>query len=144
MFKPMPGAVRPGFTRIQSFDPKANVLRPEFTIIPNFLAGILFFCGLKCFEYFNFSCACLPETCILANCKVGRGPDDKKNADMYIARTRRLIMLEAAAEAWASGVPWNDALALSEHAIDKANALLYPLGRPKAKPRSKAKPKAMA
>ena len=76
--------------------------------------------------------------------RVGRGPDDKKNADMYIARTSRLIMLEAAAEAWASGVPWDNALALSERAVNKANALLYPLGRPKAKAKSKAKAKAKA
>lgn len=74
--------------------------------------------------------------------RLGRGPDDRRNADKYTAKASRLVALEAAAEAWSCGVPWNEALKLSEKAVKKVQDLVTPLGKPKAKSKAKAKPKA--
>ena len=84
-----------------------------------------------------------PYACI-SNPRIGRGADDKKNVDKYIVRAKQSIVLEAAAQAWASGVPWAEALQCAERAVDKANpkAKAKPKSSPKAKGKAKAKPKA--
>lgn len=76
--------------------------------------------------------------------RIGRGADDKKNVDKYIARAKQTIVFEAAAQAYASGVPWAEALQCAERAVDKANpkAKAKPKPSPKAKGKPKAKPKA--
>lgn len=71
-----------------------------------------------------------------------KGPDDKRNADRYTAKATKAVILEAAAEAYHSGVPWDEALALATKAIEKANRLIYPMAKPKPKAKPKAKAKA--
>lgn len=78
-----------------------------------------------------------------------RGKDDKKNADKYLGRAKKALILEAAAEAWAAGgIEWEDALGISKRAIEKAGQLLYTEAKAKAQAKAglyakaKAKPKA--
>ena len=59
-----------------------------------------------------------------------RGKDDKKNADKYLGRAKKALILEAAAEAWAAGgIEWEDAKAKAQ-----AKAGLY--AKAKAKPKA--------
>ena len=67
-----------------------------------------------------------------------RGPDVQRDARDYVRGARRRITLNAAAAAWAQGVPWGEALDIAERAIARASP------KPKALPkrRAVAKPKA--
>lgn len=55
------------------------------------------------------------------NLRLAHGKEDRKHAKQYIDRATRAIVLQAAATAWTSGVPWAEALQISERAIAKAN-----------------------
>lgn len=79
--------------------------------------GMLFFCDLR----------------------LGPGKEDRKNADKYIAKAKRTLSLEAAAEAWSAGVPWDEALDLATRAVNKVDEIIGPLAkkRPKAKAKSR-------
>lgn len=79
---------------------------------------------------------------ILKAFRIGRGPDDRKQGDKYIATASRVVMLEAAAEAYKCGVPWDEALRVAGRAVQKVQDLVAPLAKPKAKSKAKAKPKA--
>lgn len=79
------------------------------------LDGMFFFCGPR----------------------LGPGKDDRKNADKYIAKAKRALSLEAAAEAWSAGVPWNEALDLATRAVNKVDEIIGPMA--KKKPKAKAK-----
>lgn len=83
--------------------------------------------------------------------RVARGKDDKKNADKYLGRAKRALILEAAAEAWAAGgIEWDDALGIAKRAINKAAQILVPEAKAAAQAKAsfyakaKAKPKAKA
>ena len=79
--------------------------------------------------------------------RLGRGKDNKKNAERYIRSSKQRIVLRAAATAWAAGVPWGTAVTLSRRAINKAAS-----GKVKSLPpkcvrkiaKAKVKPKAKA
>ena len=82
-----------------------------------------------------------------------RGQSDKKNADRYMSEVSRNIVQEAAAECHEWGVPWEEAVALAQKAVGKAQEQLAPMraaakpkakskGQPKAKNAPKAKPRA--
>ena len=60
----------------------------------------------------------------------------KDTGKQYTQNVRQTIAYHAAANAWASGVPWAQALEFSEKALEKASP------RPKAKARQNAKAKA--
>lgn len=67
--------------------------------------------------------------------RFARPSNDKKRKEqvtMYLASARKRMALEAAARAWANGVPWAEALKICRRAIDKADAVAKPL--PKRKP----------
>lgn len=55
-----------------------------------------------------------------------------KDAAAYTVNARKRIILQAAAAAWASGVPWAEALKIATNAIQKADP------RPKALPKRKS------
>ena len=74
--------------------------------------------------------------------RLKRGPDDKKNADRYVANASKQIVLEAAAEAWSAGVPWEEAYDIASRAVDKVNKIAQPFVKAKAKPKAKAKGRA--
>ena len=75
--------------------------------------------------------------------RLQKGPDDKKNAEIYIAKNNQRLILDAAAEAWRSGVPWEEAHALATRAIGKAEKAAAAGGAlRKAKPKPKAKARA--
>ena len=69
--------------------------------------------------------------------RLARGADDKKNTDLYIARSRKKVIAEAAAEAWAAGVEWDDALNLATRAVDKVKLMMQPVGKAKAKAKAR-------
>ena len=73
------------------------------------------------------------ETCLavirLALCRLAADPKRKADNAAYMVRARTRIALQAAASAWAQGVPWAEALRISNRAIEKADP------RPKALPR---------
>lgn len=71
----------------------------------------------------------------LLHLRIFRGGDIKKDADKYVEKARRQIVLEAAAVACANGVPWAEALSISEGAIMKASA------KPKRLPRGQKRPR---
>lgn len=62
-----------------------------------------------------------------------RGPDAKKNSAFYLQRARVRIVHEAAAAAWANGVPWAEALRISEDVVRRAD------GKAKALPKKRAR-----
>ena len=68
-----------------------------------------------------------------------RGPDDRKNAEKYVEKAARELIIEAASEAWSVGVPWCEALELATRSVKKVQDLIGPVAKPKAKPKAKAK-----
>ncbi|CAK9056548.1 unnamed protein product, partial [Durusdinium trenchii] len=60
------------------------------------------------------------------------GQDDRKDANRYAVRAAEAITLQAAAAAWARGVPWAKALDIATRAVAKAD------------PKKRAMPKAFA
>lgn len=54
--------------------------------------------------------------------RLGRS-QNKKEARIYLQKARRKIVFEAAARAWALGVPWSDALKFSQRAVAAGNAV---------------------
>ena len=79
-----------------------------------------------------------------AHTRLGRGADDRKSAQQYLARAHRAITLQAAAQAWACGVPWAEAIQIAEKAIEGASRKPKPFPKVKAQGKPKAKPKAGA
>jgi len=77
-----------------------------------------------------------------------RGKSDAKDAKRCVAQAQRAIVLQAAARAWAHGVPWAESLCIAEKAISKASPKAKALPKSKAKakavPKGKAKAKALA
>ena len=71
--------------------------------------------------------------------RLKRGPDDKENADRYIVNASEHIVLEAAAEAWSAGVPWEEAYDIASRAVDKVNKIARPFVKAKAKPKAKGR-----
>ena len=71
-----------------------------------------------------------------------RGPSTAQDARNYVQSAKRRITLNAAASAWSQGVPWSEALAIAERAIEKATP--KPRALPKRKSKAKAAPKARA
>ncbi len=76
-----------------------------------------------------------------AHTRLGRGADDRKSAQQYLARAHRAITLKAAAQAWACGVP---AIQIAEKAIEGTSRKPKPFPKVKAKGKPKAKLKAGA
>ena len=74
--------------------------------------------------------------------RLQRNPDDKKNADKYIEKASRALILEAAAEAWSAGVAWPEAISLSTRAVKKVRDIIGPVAKAKPKAKGKARPKA--
>lgn len=72
----------------------------------------------------------------LRGARLVRGPSTAKDAAKYVESAKRRITYNAAAAAWAQGVPWSEALDIATRAISKAS--------PKAKPLPKRKAKAKA
>ena len=61
----------------------------------------------------------------------------------YAEKAKKRITIEAAASAWARGVPWTEAINIAEHAMSRASP--KPLkALPKAKPQARAKVRAKA
>ena len=85
----------------------------------------------KCMSHVQMACF---SFCDL---RLGPGKEDRKNADKYIAKAKRALSLEAAAEAWSAGVPWNEALDLATRAVNKVDEIIGPMA--KKKPKAKAK-----
>ena len=139
----MPGFRDQGFSAVRTFEPIPNTMK---------LLGML-----RKYWSTNFHKSQCLRLCLVRDClfyqpfinmepfplRLARGKDDKKNADMYIARLRRKIVVEAAAEAWDSGVPWEEAFELASRAVDKAQKIMQPIP-PKNKllrPKAKARPR---
>ena len=76
--------------------------------------------------------------------RLGRGPDDRKNSLDYLERSRQNMVFEAAAAAWARGVPWAESLEIASGALQSASLKLKPLPKGKAKGQAKAKRKSAA
>ena len=57
---------------------------------------------------------------------MARGPGEGKEARRYVQNARTTLTIQAAANAWAHGVPWAEALTIAEGAIARAS------GKPKA------------
>lgn len=75
-----------------------------------------------------------PVTGRLSKCR------DGKDTRGYVAKARRSIVLNAAARAWAHGVPWAEALTIAQRAIDAAGSGM-PKGHAKGRGRGKGKGK---
>ncbi|CAK9094365.1 FO synthase subunit 1, partial [Durusdinium trenchii] len=58
--------------------------------------------------------------------------DDRRSATHYVGRAKRRVALTAAAQAWAAGVPWAEALRICKRAVSRAS------------PKAKALPKRRA
>ena len=76
--------------------------------------------------------------------RLGRGADDRKNAKQYMERAQRAIVLQAASQAWALGVPWAEAFKVADSAVARASAAPKPFPNVKAKAKAGAKVKAGA
>ena len=70
-----------------------------------------------------------------------RGPSTQKDAQKYVQSARQRITLNAAATAWAQGVPWSEALNIAERAIAQATPKSRAIPKGKAKAKGKAAPK---
>ena len=66
---------------------------------------------------------------------------DKKEVDIYVKNARRRVVHVAAARAWSLGVPWSEALRISEAAVEAANPKPKGKGKGHAKGKSKEKGK---
>jgi len=74
--------------------------------------------------------------------RITRATRDKKEVDIYVRNARRRIVHVAAARAWSLGVPWAEALAISERAVRAGNAAgVDPFAKGHAKGKSKGKNK---
>ncbi|CAK9073043.1 Uncharacterized protein SCF082_LOCUS35839 [Durusdinium trenchii] len=62
--------------------------------------------------------------------------DATKANKAYLTKARRAVVLTAAARAWAHGVPWAEALRISQKAVDAAGSAM-PKARAKGKGRGK-------
>ena len=62
-----------------------------------------------------------------------------KDVSIYIRRAKASIVVDAAASAWACGVPWAEALRISQAAMDHATEAMPPPIRRRAKGRGKGK-----
>ena len=51
----------------------------------------------------------------------------------YVGCARKRIALEAAARAWARGVPWAEAISICKNAVSKADAAAKPLPKRRAR-----------
>lgn len=65
--------------------------------------------------------------------RLGVGKDDRKHARVYVGLAKERIVLESAAHAWSKGVPWAEALDISEKALKKAEAKAKPLPKGRAR-----------
>lgn len=63
----------------------------------------------------------------------------KQDVQFYVKSARKAIIIDTAAQAWARGVPWEEALRISEQAMSAAGT-----GRGKGKGRGKGVGKAKA
>lgn len=71
----------------------------------------------------------------LCNLRLSRRKAERTVTD-YVSRAQKAIVFQAAAQAWANGVPWAKALSFSEEALKQASAA------PKRRAAAKAKAKA--
>ena len=78
---------------------------------------------------------------MLNDSRLGRGPGEKKAAEEYLKGARARLTLQAAASAWAAGVPWAEALDISQNAIARASPKPKPLPKANARPKAKGKAK---
>ena len=60
------------------------------------------------------------------------GQKVQKQIAQYVGCARQRIVLESAARAWAQGVPWADALNISQKAVKKADATAKALPKKRA------------
>lgn len=67
--------------------------------------------------------------------RLAGGGNDRKNVALYIKNGRRALTLQSAATAWACGVPWAEALDISQRAIEKAD----PFAKAKAKAKARGR-----
>ncbi|CAK9099273.1 FO synthase subunit 1 [Durusdinium trenchii] len=75
----------------------------------------------------------LPLEPLLDASALGVGKDDRKHARVYVGLAKERIVLESAAHAWSKGVPWAEALDISEKALKKAEAKAKPLPKGRAR-----------
>lgn len=69
-------------------------------------------------------------------CRLVKNRDATKANKAYLTKARRAVVLTAAARAWAHGVPWAEALRISQKAVDAAGSAM-PKARAKGKGRGK-------
>ena len=68
---------------------------------------------------------------------------DNQEVRLYVRSAREAIVLNTAAQVWARGVPWEEALQISQRAMSVAGRTAGS-GKGKGKGKGKAKPKAKA
>ena len=68
---------------------------------------------------------------------------DNQEVRLYVRSAREAIVLNTAAQAWARGVPWEEALQISQRAMSVAGRTAGS-GKGKGTGKGKAKPKAKA
>ncbi|CAK9057629.1 FO synthase subunit 1 [Durusdinium trenchii] len=68
---------------------------------------------------------------------LGANRDDQRTVNLYVAKARKRITHQAAARAWALGVPWGEALQAATNAVQAANAAARPFARAKGKGKGK-------
>ena len=71
-------------------------------------------------------------------------PGMNKDVSFYVRSARKAIIIDAAARAWAHGVPWEEALNITEKAMAAAGQGAKGKGKGKGIGKAKAKPKAKA
>eukprot|EP00435_Cladocopium_sp_Y103_P026275 s1851_g6.t1 len=67
------------------------------------------------------------------------GKEARNQVTHYVAAARRRIAIEAAAEAWANGVPWGTAIKVCTKAVKVANPKAKPVPRGSAAPKRRAR-----
>lgn len=70
---------------------------------------------------------------------------NQKEGRLYLIRAKRKIVYDAAARAWSLGVPWAEALKMSQRAVRAGNAVEpkpFAKGRGKGKAKGRGKGKA--
>ena len=65
-----------------------------------------------------------------------------RDVSFYVRSARKAIIIDAAARAWANGVPWEEALSITEKAMAAAGQGTKGKGKGKGIGKAKAKPKA--
>lgn len=76
------------------------------------------------------------------NVRIGAVP--QRDVAIYVRNAKKSIVIETASRAWALGVPWAEALQLSEEAMQKAGSGMPKASKGKSKGKGKGHGKAVA